>query len=352
MDSQATLHGGWSSFRRAVRQALWRNSLLLVTVTVHFAAAHVIALSLGKPFTSGAMDIIVTVAQIFLPFFLIAVVVARFLHMAVRVRPEKPIQWLLGDLRATVLDRDRIVNGIVAFGAVAVMAGAFTFIKDQIPLIAPFSWDPAFAALDRMLHGGHDPWRLLLPVLGTPLRTTAVNAVYNAWFFVMFFVVLVACFGKPGRRDHTAFLLAFALTWAIAGNLLAILLSSAGPVYYAALGYGDYFQPQMDLLHDFARTSPVWALDIQRLLLEGYQTDGPVRGISAMPSLHVASSVIMALYGFSLGRWVGWLLTAFAVCILIGSVHLAWHYAVDGYLALLVAAPIWYASRWLVRRMR
>ncbi len=343
---------GWPSFLRAVRHALWRNRLLIGAVAIHFAIAHAISRFLGKSFTSGAMDILLTAAQIFLPFFLMALLAARVFHMAIRVRPEKPIEWLIGDTRATVLDMDRLVNGIVAFGAVAIMAGAFTFVKDQISLIAPFSWDPEFAALDRLLHGGHDPWRLLLPVLGTPLRTTAVNAVYNAWFFVMFFLVLVACFGNPSRREHTVFLLAFALTWVIAGNLLAILLSSAGPVYYAALGYGDDFRPQMDFLYASARTSPVWALDIQRMLLEGYRSDGPVRGISAMPSLHVASSVTMALYGFSLARWLGWLLTGFAVGILAGSVHLAWHYAVDGYLGVLVAVILWYAARGLVNRTR
>lgn len=296
------------------------------------------------------MDIALTVAKVFMPMFLLALVAARFVYMTAKVRPRNPAQWLIADLRHTVLDLDRLCQGVITLAAVAVMAGSFTFVKDQIPLIAPFSWDPALAAIDHTLHGGHDPWRLLMPVFGTPLLTTAINAVYNAWFFVLLFMVLVACFGSPGRRNHRVFLLAFVLTWPIAGNLAAILLSSAGPVYYAALGYGDYFQPQMDMLRDFARVSPVWALEVQHTLLEGYRTEGPLRGISAMPSLHVASSVTMALYGFSIERWIGWLLTAFAAGILIGSVHLAWHYAVDGYLGILIAAAIWFAVRFLVNR--
>ena len=134
----------------------------------------------------------------------------------------------------------------------------------------------------------------------------------------------------------------------VASNIAAILLSSVGPVYYAAFGFGRDFQPQMDVLQHFADVSPVWALDVQRTLLVGYQTDGPVKGISAMPSMHIVSCAIMALYGFTLARWAGWVLTGFAAVILIGSVHLAWHYAIDGYLGIAIAVPLWFAARRLV----
>ncbi len=32
----------------------------------------------------------------------------------------------------------------------------------------------------------------------------------------------------------------------------------------------------------------------------------------------------------------------FALCILVGSVHLGWHYAVDGYIGAAIAAAIWF----------
>jgi membrane-associated phospholipid phosphatase len=57
--------------------------------------------------------------------------------------------------------------------------------------------------------------------------------------------------------------------------------------------------------------------------------------------MHVASSVLLALLGWRLGRTVGIVLTVFAVLIQIGSVHLGWHYAIDGYIGALGAWLIW-----------
>ena len=54
--------------------------------------------------------------------------------------------------------------------------------------------------------------------------------------------------------------------------------------------------------------------------------------------------------GFSSGKyWLGWLAAAYATLIFLGSVHLAWHYAIDGYAGLAVALAGWHAAGWLVR---
>ena len=42
-------------------------------------------------------------------------------------------------------------------------------------------------------------------------------------------------------------------------------------------------------------------------------------------------------------------LTVFALITQVGSVHLAWHYAIDGYLAALAIVPIWLLSGWIAR---
>ncbi|MCZ6764391.1 MAG: PAP2 family protein, partial [Alphaproteobacteria bacterium] len=42
----------------------------------------------------------------------------------------------------------------------------------------------------------------------------------------------------------------------------------------------------------------------------------------------------------------------YAAAIMIGSVHLAWHYAIDGYLGALMAWGIWWLSGHLVRDVR
>lgn len=69
-------------------------------------------------------------------------------------------------------------------------------------------------------------------------------------------------------------------------------------------------------------------------------------GISAMPSLHNAIAVLYVFAAFRIGKLIGWFMTAYAVLIFIGSIHLAWHYAVDGIVAAIGMWAIWRAADW------
>jgi hypothetical protein len=84
-------------------------------------------------------------------------------------------------------------------------------------------------------------------------------------------------------------------------------------------------------------------LRVQRTLWENFATgqNMPFVGISAMPSVHVAVAVLFALLGWRISSWLGWIFSLYAGVILIGSVHLGWHYAVDGYLSIAGALAIW-----------
>jgi hypothetical protein len=57
----------------------------------------------------------------------------------------------------------------------------------------------------------------------------------------------------------------------------------------------------------------------------------------------VAIAVLFALAGWQASRAAGLALTAYALVVLIGSVHLGWHYAVDGYFAAAATVVIWIA---------
>jgi membrane-associated phospholipid phosphatase len=80
------------------------------------------------------------------------------------------------------------------------------------------------------------------------------------------------------------------------------------------------------------------------MLWSGYigATKGSI-GISAFPSMHVAMAVLFALYATRRSRLVGLLMWAFAAIIMVGSVILGWHYAVDGYASVLISIAIWKA---------
>ncbi len=66
--------------------------------------------------------------------------------------------------------------------------------------------------------------------------------------------------------------------------------------------------------------------------------------------MHVASTVLMALYARAYNRRFGQVMTVFAGVIMLGSVLLAWHYAVDGYAGAAIAVACWLLTGRLIRR--
>jgi membrane-associated phospholipid phosphatase len=66
--------------------------------------------------------------------------------------------------------------------------------------------------------------------------------------------------------------------------------------------------------------------------------------------MHVANAVLFALYAGR--RWPSasaffWL---FAIVIMVGSVVLGWHYAVDGYAGGLISIAVWKMVGWWLAR--
>jgi hypothetical protein len=76
-----------------------------------------------------------------------------------------------------------------------------------------------------------------------------------------------------------------------------------------------------------------------------------VSGISAFPSVHVAVAALYVFVGFAVHRLLGWAFLALLLGTLVGSVHLAWHYALDGYVAIVAVAALWVASGPLTERL-
>ena len=81
----------------------------------------------------------------------------------------------------------------------------------------------------------------------------------------------------------------------------------------------------------------VGALEGQDLLWQGYTGGRPgSAGISAFPSMHVATATLFALAARRLHPRLFPLGLAYWAVIMLGSVLLAWHYAVDGYVGILL----------------
>lgn len=285
-----------------------------------------------------------------LPSMAYFLLIGRFVYMRYVIKPPNQIEWFKADIRAIVTDPHRLLSGLIGTVLMVLVMVSFAQLKRLVPTINPFAWDEPFMVLDQALHFGFHPYELAHAVFGYPVVITAVTGAYNAWLFLLYFVLFTTCFCTRNPRLRMQYFVAFILTWAIGGNLLATVFSSAGPVYYARLGLGETFAPLMNLLNAHASTAPISVVETQNLLWDFYTRPGSLSGISAMPSMHVASSVLMAVYAARFGRWPAIFFGAFATTIMLGSVLLAWHYAIDGYLGALVAYGAWKLSGWIVAR--
>ncbi len=94
---------------------------------------------------------------------------------------------------------------------------------------------------------------------------------------------------------------------------------------------------------------PLWALDVQAMLWQGHLGNAVPLGISAMPSMHNASVLLLVLAAGSFGRPIRFTLAVHALLVFLGSIHLGWHYAVDAYVAWLLTILVWYGTGPLAR---
>ncbi|MCP4810834.1 MAG: inositol phosphorylceramide synthase [Proteobacteria bacterium] len=252
-------------------------------------------------------------------------------------------RFIWQDLRTNWLQRDRLVRFAIVYALLPFFFSTFGALKFAIPRIRPFDRDELFHAWDIALHGG-PPFEYTVAVLGSVHATVFINVLYNLWIFLLFSIVIWQAFTLE-RRIRMQFLISFVLTWMIGGTLMAMWLSSVGPCYWGPLlGDPNPYAPLMHHLHAVHADTHLWAIDVQEQLWAAYsaQSIETVAGISAMPSMHVATSTLFALLGWARHRVLGVALTVFALCILVGSVHLGWHYAVDGYIGAAIAAAIWF----------
>jgi hypothetical protein len=215
-----------------------------------------------------------------------------------------------------------------------------------------YHWDPAFMEWDRMIHFGVYPHELIMPFIERWNLAGFFNFAYLIWFVAMFGCNGYALFCDKNRVRRSQYLWTHIISWMVIGVILATVFASVGPVYLHHF-YPDLANPYEGLLaylrgvHDsgvqlnVVRMSPV--------LLELVENDRVVdlNGISAMPSMHVAIAWLLVLYMFAVNRIMGWLAVLFFILIQIGSVCLAWHYAIDGYAAAILVTLIW----WLTGRI-
>lgn len=321
------------------RSAAWRSNQPFFVVVGVYALGAIVAARYWK--------IPIDLQLYSQPFVLFGcgVTILLFSIMSARVMLRRPDR-LFPALKDRLLANDlpyRLVIGLPVALVLPLFFSLFTSMKDGLSRIVPFYADPRMIVIDRAIHGGFDAWYVFHQFLGFGPIIFLLNFLYNFWFIVMFVVLFCCVFSTGNLAVRSQYLVAFVLTWAVLGNLAAVTFASVGPAFVQSF-YGDAtFSPLMSHLQAINTTYPVWALDAQGMLLSNAGSGGPRMGsgISAFPSLHVAVATLNAIYLWRFHGVVRWAGVAFLVSIQLGSVHLAWHYGIDGYASMLATPVIW-----------
>lgn len=341
------------AWRTGFRRAVVEQRFLLVVVLAYLVAVYACAVAYNV--TDRFYLFLYPEAAINAGIVFGSVMFLIYLYRMWRYEREpRPMRRIIRDAIRGAKRPERVAPPVISILAIQVMLSAFTSFKTMLAEINPFRYDVTFATIDRAIHFGIDPWRITHWLFGGAFPTLAIDFVYSVWFLVMISFLFLHIFRGWGRPHALRFLNAYVLLWIVVGSGMAVWLSSAGPVYYGAVtGDNATFAALMEQLRaadhslDVLFGHGIGALELQPYLWR-YHLSGnsvPGVGISAMPSMHVAMAVLCALSATRRSPRLGILFWVFAAMIQIGSVHLAWHYAIDGYVGGAMAALIWFAMR-------
>ncbi len=337
------LFGIFVLLKTALHRDIWP-----ITVVVTFYLLVTIALwatgSTGLSFQSHYSNMLLTFAGLFFPACIYLIV--RLL----KIRPSSPFAFIKTDIQLR-LRLTQLAQAMPILAALNLFSPAFSGAKQQVGRIYPYTWDMTFVHWDKIIHGD-DPWRILQHIIGYPPVTFTFAMAYQFWILLIYVGTPLIAVALQNERLRQQFLLTYLFGWIVVGSIMANFFASVGPCFLHAYTGSDHFNPLMDYLQ-FADTQyPILVLDVQAKLLS-WQHDGSGqlgRGISAMPSMHVCIATLFMLVGWQSGKFWRWASALFFVMILVGSVHLAYHYAVDGYVSIIVTAIIWKLAGWWATR--
>jgi PAP2 superfamily len=228
----------------------------------------------------------------------------------------------------------------------------FQLFKQRILPSRGFPFDPGLAWFENKLLLGHDAWEVTHALFGTVAMTKLFDAAYAIWLPLMFLFPAVIVMAIHDVRLRARLMGCWLTAWVLIASVAAWVFGSAGPCYYNALigphqGFAT-LQKELAALNVAAQSQghTIAAVDFQQMLLRQMQAGELVSagGISAMPSMHVAMATLFAIAAFRFVRPLGWIFSAYAITIWIGSIHLGWHYALDGVVGAAMMAGIWRLS--------
>lgn len=254
----------------------------------------------------------------------------------------------LDRLSAKYLESDLFAYGCLVF--LVTRGNDFFFIqKSLIPLLHPYTLDPFFAEWDRVLHFGHYPHEFIVPLVEKLHLSYVLDWAYALWLIVMMGVIGYNFFMDKVTHRRLRFVWSWLLSWIVLGSFMAVALSSVGPAFYHHF-YPDLPDPYAGLiahLNALSEQSFMLSSHTREFLITWAESADPftVNKLSAMPSMHVGIAWLLVLYAREIGgRKLVTAAVLFFAAILVGSVYLGFHYAVDGYVSILVMSFLWWGT--------
>ncbi len=312
------------------------SAFLLLTVSAQGVAANYLSLvkSYGGP-------VIVLVTLLIVAQFMLTAVSKVFKDRGKNVSQNEKIAWYKAYVKSYSW-----LNVLSATAALIVTTTSFTVYKGAVVGAGGYGFDATFIAWDRMLLGGNDAWVLTHAVFGSATITKWFDFLYHPAFLPMLIAYLL-CITSVGLKPlRQTYMLSYLVSFVLIGMISASALHSAGPVFDGVLyGNGSTFGPLMDRLQSqlAAGGGPQTADLIRQYLIDLHQSEGINlgAGISAMPSMHMVFVFLWVFPAWNISRIFGMIVALYAGIIWIGSVHLGWHYFVDGLVSLAMVSIIW-----------
>jgi membrane-associated phospholipid phosphatase len=223
-------------------------------------------------------------------------------------------------LRFEARSREPLPYGVVLayhLMPIAAVLGVYFNLRPILPLINPASYDAALYQLDLAIFGLEPT--LAAEAWSTPAVVEWFAFFYYSYFFVIASFIFVMIFTCPSDEKLAEF---------ATGVLLVVAIGHY--VYTLVPGLGPYAH----LAHEYR--APLRGGTFYFLVLDAVSRAGPLRDI--FPSLHTALPTFLTLYAWRHYRRVAPVVGVFAANIVIATVVLRWHYAVDVLAGLLLAA--------------
>jgi membrane-associated phospholipid phosphatase len=331
----------------AVRESRW----LLVVVGAQVGWSAVVSSLAGRSILAGPLDAYTTVLAAALVFGLLAGAIALFRRRlaeeeTLAARDAYARAWK--SFRQDFLNREHVATVALTLAIAPLALSAFSAAKQAVPLLHPFKWDEWITKADVVMAGGVPLAQRFQSVLGRPELTVAVDWFYHRVWTALLLALFAVSAVSPSSPLRRRFILSFVLVFFLVGNVFALLWSSAGPPYYALVvpGAPNPYSEVFAYLHSVQAHSPLLSVQGQSVLWSVYQQhlEGFGFGVSALPSVHVASAMLVALFGFARSRVLGVILSIIALCTFVSSVALGWHYPLDGYVGAALALLIWWVA--------